>query len=191
MSVKKTTSKIVLLSIVGASLGGLGMHSYRATHTMQRELASSPVSSSKWRPLPLGKHLATINTEIEKLESIPDSSDQEVTLTGYVYVRQQLFSDVEYKWVLPPEVKIVSGQISDGLANTKSGDVIKVQISVTGFSKEMQSTVTLTASTSQDGIPVGSSSVISSKPEETWDGVAQEMKKSAEEQLQENAVKVK
>jgi len=191
MPIKQNSSKIILLCCLGLSLGHAGMWALEKYSPLKRQPSSvSMGKSAKFHPMPLGKHLTVISAEIEKLEQIPDTADQEVTLTGIIYVRQQIYGDVGYKWTLPPEVKVVDGQTSDSFADVKAGEAIKVKLSVTGFSKEMQSMISLQAFAHQDGIQIGGSAVTVSRPEETWEAVAPEMKTSAEEQLQEAAVKI-
>jgi hypothetical protein len=190
MSIKNFVPKLAGVAAVGLAVGICGMWAFKNKVYHGRKPASVAAIEPMTRLMPLGKHLAVISTKIEKPEQIPDNEYQEVTLTGYIYVRQNINSDVTIHWTLPEGVRVVEGQVTDSFAGVQVGQAIKVQIAVVGFSSEYQKMISLQAFAYQDSIQFGNSSMIVTRPGETWEAQAPDLKASAEAQLQENAVQV-
>ncbi|HEX7675572.1 MAG TPA: hypothetical protein VF412_15455 [Bdellovibrio sp.] len=137
--------------------------------------------STKAIPQESSKHLQAIKVQIEKPKSIPESGDEEVTLVGKISVHQKIEGDITYNWVLPEGVENVEGEISDGITGIEPGKDVEVKIVVTGFNKEKQSLIALQASVPYGNSRLGNATIISSRPEDTWESVAPQMQKAAEE----------
>lgn len=148
--------------------------------------ARKPASTTGRIPWPLPpkleKHLSLFRIEL-KAEQIPESNDEETDLVGRILVNQELQGDLKYTWSLPEGVHVVEGNISDSLAGARPGQIVEVKLTVTGFSKEKQNLISLQAIGKKGTEVLGNSAVIASRPEDTWEAVAPDMKKSAEEQL--------
>ncbi|MGZ3774155.1 MAG: hypothetical protein ACXVCY_17850 [Pseudobdellovibrionaceae bacterium] len=172
----RTAIIVIVLSILSGFLG--------ATFFSDKAKSRKPSSLGTPRPNPIGKHLALLKVEIANPTGIPDSgSDKEVQLNGRILINQQLQGDLSYSWTLPDGVKIVEGVQNDSLANVHSGQIIELKITVSGFNKEKQQYISLQASGKGGSEIMGGSAVITSRPEDTWEAVAPDMKKAAEEQL--------
>lgn len=136
-----------------------------------------------WVPAPVGKHLALLKVEIAKPAMIPEDSDEEILIQGRILVSQDLQGDLKYSWTLPADVEVVSGPLSDSLSAVKAGQIVDLSITVRGFTTEAQKLISLHASAARGELVLGNSAILPSRPEDTWEAVAPEMKKDAEEQL--------
>ncbi len=181
----RTTLAITLTGL----LLGLGIGASKIIPSMNTpsgvRAPSSVMNKNSWRPLPLGKHLALIKTELSQPEVIPEDGDDEVTLNGRIHINQSISGGISYSWILPNEVEIVRGDLTKTIEDAKMGDLIEVSITVRGFNKEKQRLIFLKAVGKHGGEVLGNSSTIASRPEDTWESIAPEMKKAAEEQLEE------
>lgn len=170
---KRTKLVLIASSMI---LGFSGFAAYKNT-------GRSPASTSKWIPQEFNKHLAPTKTVILPLQKTPESGDQEVTLVGHITVNSSIDSDLSYTWALPEGVSVVEGVLSDTLADVQVGQTVELKITVVGFSKERQSQVSLKASALKGKMEMGSSALLSSRPEDSWEAIAPEMQKAAEETL--------
>lgn len=181
----RTTLATALLGI----LIGLGIGASKMVPSMNSKFEvrgpSSIMKQSSWRPLPLGKHLALIKTELSQPETIPEEGDDEVTLNGRIHINQSVTGGISYSWILPKEVEIVRGDLTKTIENAQMGEIFEVSITVRGFNKEQQRLIFLKAVGKHGGEMLGNSSTIASRPEDTWEAIAPEMKKAVEEQLEE------
>lgn len=144
---------------------------------------SSVEEKTSWIPAPIGKHLALLKVEIAQPENIPDGGNDEVQLVGRILTNQNIEGDLGYKWILPEDVEVLEGETSDTLAGVKMGQIVELKLTVTGFTREKQKSISLQAMVSQGSQVLGNSAVVVSRPEDTWEAVAPEMKQAAEEQL--------
>lgn len=171
------------LTLVLGLIFGISGAAYFSNKEKKRVPASVKENKIPWVPVPVGKHLALLKVEIATPEHLPEEGLDEVPLTGRIFVNQSLQGDLFYAWSLPEEVQVVDGQLSDTLAGVKMGQIVELKITVSGFNKEKQRLISLQASGSAGNQVLGNSAVVASRPEDTWEAVAPEMKKSADEQL--------
>jgi hypothetical protein len=170
--------KLIAITVAGLLIGISGM-------ALQDEVKRKPSSATtaKWTPAPLGKHLAPVKVEIQKIESIPTSGNEEVQLVGRLFINQDISSDLSFTWTLPEEVQVVEGQLSDSLPNVQAGQIVEVRLTVTGFNSEKQRMISLQAWAQKGDSRIGNSAITVSRPQDTWEAVAAEMQESADEQL--------
>lgn len=175
--------KIVVLSILGFGIGMYGAAYYSQSSAASR-LPASILSdrSSSWIPTPMGKHLALFQVELASTP-IPDNNSEEVEIKGRILVNQEMQGDLSYVWDIPEGVELVEGQLTDAFAQVQKGQIVEVRIVVTGFSKESQKLIGLQATGKKGSETLGGSALLASRPEDTWEAVAPEMKKAAEEQF--------
>ncbi|MBO9667660.1 MAG: hypothetical protein J7501_12705 [Bdellovibrio sp.] len=169
--------RTIVLPALALILGFSGMAFYK---TQARNPAST---SPRWVPQEYGKHLVPVKITLVPPAEIPVSNEEEVTLRGRINVSSSIDSDLAFSWTLPPGVSVVEGVLTDELPNVQAGQTVEVKIVVTGFSKEEQKYISLQASVMKGRLHLGASSVISSRPEDTWESIAPEMQKAAEETL--------
>ena len=173
--------KIILLAGIGLGLGALGAN-YFAKNNSRGPASIVTNKSNLWTPTPLGKHLALFKVEIASV-NIPDSGDSDVEIVGRILVNQDINGDLAYAWGLPEEVQVVEGSLSDTLANVQKGQIVEVKLIVSGFNKEKQRLISLQASGKKGAETLGTSAMLASRPEDTWEAVAPNMRKDADEQL--------
>ncbi|NUN04931.1 MAG: hypothetical protein HUU57_04130 [Bdellovibrio sp.] len=173
--------KIILLIGTGLCLGVFGAN-YFAKSSSRGPASVVTNKSNLWAPTPLGKHLALFKVEIAST-NIPESDNDETTLTGRILVNQEFNSELEYAWGLPEDVQVIEGNTSDILVGVQKGQLIELKLTVTGFSKEKQKLISLQASGKKGAEVLGTSAMLASRPEDTWEAVAPNMKKDADEQL--------
>jgi hypothetical protein len=169
--------RTIVLPALALILGLSGMAFY------QKQSRKPASTTPLWIPQEYGKHLAPLKVTLVPPAEIPSSNEEEVTLRGRIAVTSNVDSDLAFSWTLPPGVSVVDGVISDELANVQAGQTVEVKIVVTGFSKEEQKYISLQASVMKARLHLGASSVISSRPEDSWESIAPEMQKAAEETL--------
>ncbi|MBV2169818.1 MAG: hypothetical protein KUL82_14025 [Bdellovibrio sp.] len=175
----RTTLTVILFGLII----GISGAAYVKDKAKAQRHPSSVGDKKIWMPTPLGKHLALLKVEITSPESIPEAGSDEVTLTGRILVNQELQGDLSYSWSLPEDVQVVDGQVSDSFSNVKNGQIVEVKITVSGFNKEKQRLISLQASGKKGAEVLGNSAVVASRPEDTWEAVAPEMRQAAEAQL--------
>lgn len=170
--------KLVAVTVAGLLIGISGM-------ALQEEVKRKPSSAAtaKWTPAPLGKHLAPVKVEIQKVENIPTSGNDEVEIVGRLFVHQEINSDLSFSWTLPEDVQLVEGLLSDSLPNVQMGQIVEVKLTVTGFNSEKQRMISLQAWAQKGDTRIGNSAITVSRPQDTWEAVAAEMQDSADEQL--------
>lgn len=175
----RTISTLVLFGII------FGIASAAYVNDKEK-LQRAPASENRkplWMPAPVGKHLALLRVEIETPHFIPDSGTDAVEIAGRILINQKIKGDLSYAWSLPDDVSVVDGQVSDSLSGVQVGQIVEVNLIVSGFNREKQRLIALQASGHQNGEVLGNSAIIASRPEDTWEAVAPDMKKAADEQL--------
>lgn len=171
--------RTLAITMTGFLLGITGLAMKQ--QTSNRNLASA--YKEKWIPQEAAKHLAVLKVELAKPKIIPTAGDAETILIGKITLQQKADSEVSYTWTLPEGVHVVEGELSDSFANVAAGQTIKVNLVVSGFTKEKQSLIALQSSVIANGIQLGGSAIITSRPEDTWESVAPQMQQAAEETL--------
>ncbi|MBK7963153.1 MAG: hypothetical protein IPK04_19380 [Bdellovibrionales bacterium] len=163
----------------GAGLSG------RIEFAGQRDFASTK-SGSNFERLPglaqtHSKHLSAISVRLQAPESIPEDSQDVVELRATVVLNQGPAQDLEVQWTLPEDVQVFSGDSYFQVTGAEPGKVYPVTLAVVGFNKTDKKIVSLTATTERNGIKLGGSSLISSRPEDSMEFLGQGMANSAME----------
>lgn len=171
-------TKLIILTL-GLATGAVGMSLLSSHQTVSR----GPSSMPQWKPAPLGKHLALLKVEIQKPEVIPEDGDGEVTLIGRILVNQKMDSDLTYNWNLPEGVSVIDGHQQDTMAGVQMGQIVEVKLVVSGFNRQQQRLISLEATGAQGNRAMGNSAILASRPEDTFEAAAPELKQMAEEQL--------
>ncbi|MNJ93479.1 hypothetical protein D3C87_111610 [compost metagenome] len=178
----KNNALIVATCVIGVGLGYSVSSLWSATTNKTPRNPSSAVMG-KLQPLKIGKHLAVITTEIVPPAEIPETADQETEIIGRITLQQGIDSDLEYEWNLPSGVTLIEGTLSDGLAEVPVGQTVQLRLNVTGFSKEYQQVISLQAHAIKGGMRFGNSALLTSRPEDTLESIAPQLKEEAEKQL--------
>jgi hypothetical protein len=126
------------------------------------------------------KHQAPVNVQIDSKTRIPEYDHQELTITGYVTLNKDVSGEVRYVWEIPEGTNLVSGDESGSWTDLKAGQTAAVVIHVTGFSKESLKHIILKASVKKGTLDVGHSALMSSRPEDSMEYIAPEIREHVE-----------
>lgn len=158
------------LMFFGALAGAVGMSFLQPEKTVLRGTAS--LGGPQKPTSIMGKHLSVIQVALEAPNGIPDREDQDVTLVGSVRMNKTFDQDLQYHWELPAGVQVVSGHVDDSLSGVKAGDDVKVELTVTGFSKENFHLVGFSSFVELGESKLGNSAVLTSRPEDSYEMLA-------------------
>jgi hypothetical protein len=132
-------------------------------------------------PAKAEKHLALFKVSIESTEPAPEAGEQETKLIGHILFNQETNQAVSYRWSLPESVQLVVGEMENTIEPRAIGETIDLPIIVRGFTKEKQMRIALQAQGHAGNQLLGGSALVVSRPEDTWESIAPEMKRSADE----------
>lgn len=184
----KRIKRIVCVGVIGLVSGISGMYiwSQSAKNSAQhRKLASIGQVREKLPGRFLveahSKHLSVISVRLMPPEKIPLDSQDSVELLAQVTLNQGPQEDLEIEWTVPEDVRVVSGDIRGQIPQAIPGHEYTVQLVVAGFNKTDQKIISLSASTVRNGISLGGSSLISSRPEDSMEYLAPRMAEGARE----------
>lgn len=91
---------------------------------------------------------------------LPNDEVKEVRLVGIIKANQIPNGSVNYKWILPEGINLVSGIKEDNLENFKAGQTAQVEISIDGMSKNSDpSAIVLHVDTVVNGTRFGKTAV--------------------------------
>lgn len=179
----RTTLTVLLFGLLVGISGAAYLKDKSKSERHPAAAGNSMKAKIPWVPNPSGKHLALIKVELSTTHEIPEDNTTETVVRGRILVTQDLQGDLNYSWHVPEDVTVVAGNLKDSLANVKMGQVIDLSLTVIGFSKESQQLISLQASANRGNMVLGGSAILASRPEDTWEAVATEMKKEADAQL--------
>lgn len=128
------------------------------------------------------KHLAVVQTHIFASEEIPESNSDSVELVAEIKLNREISqSQLAYAWLLDDGVTLLNGDAEGILDNMKVGETRQVRIQVSGLSKEHSRVVRLSASLKHNAVQLGSSALIHSRPEDSFEYVAPQLQLLSEE----------
>lgn len=177
--------KLVYIGVVGMVVGSLGAKFLRDlippklsnSESGQIEMASIDKRIERLPRLeqPQFKHLSAISVRLFMPEFIPEDGLEAIELKGTVTLNQGSGSDIlEVQWLLPEDVQILSGSPQFQLTDAQPGQVYPISVMVTGFNKTDKKIVSLVVTTVRDGVKLGGSSLITSRPEDSLEYLASE-----------------
>ena len=119
-----------------------------------------------------GKHTRPIDI---KFDSDPAAiqSDREYTIKAKVILLQPITAHLDYKWILPEGVEVVSGELDNTWPSVQGGQEIETEITLEGLSNDTNQVIVLQVISKDDThSKIGYSAVFSTRPEETLESVA-------------------
>ena len=153
-----------------------------ASSKEEGEEALSSIHMKKNGQIFAGKHQKIVKVGIEQDKvAIPHNPIEPVALKGLVYI-SQASSSAHYKWILPDGVTPVSGDVEGALNANLVGQTQVVQITVTGFDQTEKKIITLSAEARVFDQNYGGTALISSRPEDSMEFIAPDMKTAVDEQ---------
>jgi hypothetical protein len=117
---------------------------------------------------------------------IANKENEKTVLKVTATALHDIEAGLNYTWVLPPDVKILSGQISDAFGSFQSGESKDFEIEVSGFSKEQKKYVSFEVTGHLKGMPLKRDVLITSRIEDTMEYMIHESEKKAQLEEQKN-----
>lgn len=146
-----------------------------------QRLPASP--NSRFQPFEYAKSMAPIRVEIAKGIAVPESSEDELLITGRIVTTRPLEGSLSYTWTVPHGVEVLEGEVHEELSGVKQGQLIELKLRVKGFSKEQQNSIALEASSALEGMRIGNADIILSREEDSLESLAPSLRREAQEQL--------
>ncbi len=108
--------------------------------------------------------------------AIPESGETEVQVDAIISAQSEFSGDLQYEWILPSDVRILNGNMTDTIQKFSFGNTQKISIVVTGFNKEFMKHISLMAHYQVNGSKMGYSAVLPSQQDQTLEHIV--MKKA-------------
>ncbi len=109
----------------------------------------------------IGKHKSLFSISIDSKQALPDEENQDVELVAKIIPTEKIETEVYFNWVLPDDVYLVSGDLSDSIPGKRippSG--FSVSITVQGLSaKQVAKPMTLQVYTELGDVRMGNAGV--------------------------------
>lgn len=128
------------------------------------------------------KHLRPLVATIQGPEVFPNDPEEVVTLKATIRTSNADFSSVKYEWILPDDVEVVKGYVSSDIASPVANQNYEAEIIVKGFNSLDRKDISIIVSTlDKQGLKIGNSAVITSRPEDSMEHLAPLMMVKAQE----------
>lgn len=129
----------------------------------------------------LGKQLAFVNVQLEFKEHARKNTDV-TEIKAYVTLLKSTSNAFSYKWDLPEGVQLVEGTAEGELVNISVESPQEITLKVAGFSKQDKKLISLTAHTLINDNVFSNVGLISSRPEDSYEFIANQNFKEGESQ---------
>lgn len=129
---------VFVLALCGLAIGGA--LAYFRTQPASIRNPASVLPAPNLRVLPYahslqGKNNRLLDITISPVSGLPENDNQEITLQALVTLLQPIAGELEYHWILPEGVELVSGELNDSWTNVRPGQTAQTTISLLNFSK--------------------------------------------------------
>lgn len=179
------SNKLILKqSLIFTTFFTFGFASTFLYHQYQKELSLSkpPLTASKVLfNTKLGKQLAFVNVQLEFKDLARKNTDV-TEIKAYMTLLKSTNNSIAFKWNLPEGVQIVEGSAEGELNNINIETPQEITLKVAGFSKEDKKLISLAAHTLIDDNVFSNVGLISSRPEDSFEFVANQNFKEGEVQ---------
>ena len=174
-----------LIIAMGLLTGFLAVQFWSASHrSPASEVAFSRPRVLAWGAEKYGKTSQAMEVRISTVGGVPDKDSQELHLKAEVTLNQKVEGDVSFRWVLPEDVSVVSGETEDVWTNLKVGQTATADLVVLNISKEgFPKTVTLNVTAIGSGVHFGGSGSFATNSYLQMTAAAAEEKDSAGNKL--------
>lgn len=158
------------LALVFVAMFGLG---YWSTESLICSVSNkqSPNMSALLMNAKMGKALSFVNVQLES-HATPENSDDEAEISGYITLLKTSNNTISYQWILPAGVEILEGDREGRVESVVIETPVEVRIKVKGFAKSEKKLLTLTASTQVGDTAFSNVQLISSRPEDSHEYIA-------------------
>ena len=158
-----------LTVIVGGVIGYTTVKSLQQPRSSERNLAS--IAIGKLAGQQYARSLIDVQLHLGELaKKDSDVSHIRITVTGL----KDISPGLSYRWVVPPEVRVVAGTLNSDVGAIAAGETKEFWIDVVGFSKEMRRYMSFEVVGQQNSFPVKSEALISSRVEDSIEYLVQQ-----------------
>jgi hypothetical protein len=119
-----------------------------------------------------GKGQALILVKVQPTSEIAQDESDITELKATVQVQKNFPTNIQLAWDLPAEVELLEGNLISSLPPMSEGDSMDFFIKVKNFSQASRQVISARAYVNIAGTNLGSSAIISSQPEESYDILA-------------------
>ncbi len=170
----------------GVVLGFVGMATYNSFYQSNEltsgEIEFASLSTTKAsKVIYQGKHLSLVYVNLQPSASIPETAGRSVEIKGHIMVTQASASTLKYKWILPDGVFRVRGPVEGTLDPNQVRVWQEVKLEVTGFDQTDKRVITLEAKANTSQQELGSTAVLSSRPQDSMEYLAPAQKVSVDQ----------
>jgi len=161
-------------------IAGFGLMKFYQNNSSLQSHSWASKSPEKFQPIALGKQKMLTSVKIVSADRKIASADDEVTLTGYVTLNEELDRPLFWEWNLPEGVRLSEGEYKGFEMHPQAGRTYTSTIKVRGFSHEQRQVIALTGYADFEDSRTGNSSTISSNPEASFEYIAPTLKAEVE-----------
>ncbi len=170
MSIKKYFFRhrfisVLVIGVMSVLIMAVGL--FYTAHSLNRGQKRSLSSISKPLKLAaLAKPEKYFDVKITAMGNLPTTGEQELILKGTITLRQQVPGNIDYRWMLPPEARLVSGHLQDSWSQLSVGQPVDVEITIAGFPPEkFYEAIIFHVENEKSGLKIGNSAVFSAQAE--------------------------
>lgn len=176
-------SKLVLFTATALMLGAGWFTAYAIQTTQNQKQSTRTIASIKNQStIMMEKHLMPVTISIFPTAEIPEGPGEAVTVKGQLKTPFDDFGAIHYEWVLAEGVELMKGQLTGEIKDPVAGHVYEIELVLKNFDKQHRKELNLQAYVlDPDGIKLGNSSIITSRPEDSLEHLAPMMMVKAQE----------
>jgi hypothetical protein len=132
------------------------------------------------------KHLMPVTLSVLSASEIPEGPDELVTIKGQLKTPFDDFDTIHYEWQLSEGIEVVKGQLKGSFENPVAGHVYEIELLLKNFDKQNKRELVLQGYVlDSQGIRLGNSTNLTSRPEDSLEHIAPIMMVKAQEMRRE------
>lgn len=162
--------------LFGAIVGYSTMKFVKEENSVPQSRLLASVPMAKLGSQMFAKQLFNVKVDYDL---IAQKEDEKTVLKVTATALHNIEAGLTYTWVLPPDVRVLSGQLTDGFGSLPVGESKEFQIEVSGFSKEQKKYVSFEVTGQLKGMPLKREVLITSRIEDTMEYMIHESEKKA------------
>lgn len=164
------TAKKILIFFSFFSFGFFTTYFLQNYFAKQPNFANHKTSQIEFKSK-LGKSLSFVNVQMEFVNLAKNNSDI-TEIKAYITLLKSSNNLASYWWALPEGVTLVEGELEGLLQNLEPESPHELSLKVSGFSKSEKKLISLSASTLVGDNSFSNVGLISSRPEDSYEFIA-------------------
>ncbi|MFN8791191.1 MAG: hypothetical protein ACK5Y2_07020 [Bdellovibrionales bacterium] len=176
---KKSLMMTALLALGWLAGWGLSDRSDKAERAVKLRTLASVQARSTYK---MEKHLMPVHVELIGPEQFPEGSYEPVVLRAKLRTPFQNFQTLNFEWLLPEDVQVLSGQRQGQILNPVADQTYEIQIELQNFDRQYRKELTLRATVrDSNGLQLLNTAIMTSRPEDSMEHLAPVMMVKAQE----------